>query len=213
MGAKADMAAFLDLLEQDVVAASEAMLGMFLVRGGRRGRIVETEAYRASDDPASHAYRGVTPRNAVMFGPSGLAYVYFSYGAHWMLNIVAQGRGDAAAILVRACEPVEGIDVMWQRRPKARKVEDLLSGPGKLAPAFDITRADNGADLFAAYRTSPPEALPGPSDLPPLHIEPGEPPRNVIAGPRIGIAEGKGHETPWRFRDAGRLKWTSGRRA
>ena len=200
---------FLELLETDVVAASRAMLGMALVRGDRRARIVETEAYRAADDPASHAYRGQTTRNAVMFGPAGLAYVYFSYGAHWMLNVVAQARGEAAGILIRACEPLEGVDQMWARRPTARKIEDLLSGPGKLTPAFDITFADYGVDLFAAYRQSPPEGRLGPPGLPQLRIEPGEPPANIIAGPRIGIAEGKGHETPWRFLDADRLRWAS----
>jgi DNA-3-methyladenine glycosylase len=206
------MRAFIRLLESDVVAASKAMLGMYLVRGTRRARIVETEAYRSEDDPASHAYRGVTTRNAVMFGPAGLAYVYFSYGAHWMLNVVSQARGEAAAVLIRACEPTEGVDEMWARRPTAKRVEDLLSGPGKLAPAFDITKADYGVDLFAGYRESPPEALPGPADLPPLRIEPGEAPARVVVGRRIGIAEGKGHETPWRFMDGDRLRWVSGKR-
>ena len=149
----------LDLLARDLLAAAPAMLGMHLVRGGRRARIVEAEAYRASDDPASHAYRGITQRTAVMFGPPGLAYVYFSYGAHWMLNVTALLPGSAGAILIRAAEPLEGLDEMFTRRPKARKPQDLLSGPGKLAPAFDITRADNGVDLFAPYRQSPPEAL------------------------------------------------------
>lgn len=174
--------------------ACGALLGSLLVRGERRARIVEVEAYR-SDDPGSHAFRGKTKRNEVMYGPPGRAYVYFNYGVHWMLNVTAHVEGDAAAILVRAAEPLDGMDVMFARRPKSRRPEELLSGPGKLAAAFDITGVDNGSNLLD----------PGGE----LRIEPGEPVSKVLSGPRIGLAVGKGHELPWRFVDADSLAWIS----
>lgn len=188
-------AQLLRALEKDVLSACEVLLGSFLVRGPCRARIVEVEAYRAKDDPGSHAYRGKTKRTEVMFGPSGHAYVYFSYGAHWMLNVTAHPSGDAAAILVRAAEPLEGLEVMYSRRPRARRPEDLLSGPGKLGAAFALTGEDNGLNLL------------DPSSE--LRIEPGDPPRSVLSGLRIGLAEGKGEHLPWRFVDADRLEWIS----
>jgi DNA-3-methyladenine glycosylase len=183
-----------EALESDVLHACGALLGSLLVRGERRARIVEVEAYR-SDDPGSHAFRGKTKRNEVMYGPPGRAYVYFNYGVHWMLNVTAHVEGDAAAILVRAAEPLDGMDVMFARRPKSRRPEELLSGPGKLAAAFDITGVDNGSNLLD----------PGGE----LRIEPGEPVSKVLSGPRIGLAVGKGHELPWRFVDADSLAWIS----
>lgn len=182
-------------LEADVLTACEAMLGTHLVRGPRRARIVEVEAYRAADDPGSHAHRGPTPRNEVMFGLAGFAYVYFTYGTHWMLNITAHTEGDAAGILIRAAQPLEGVDLMRQRRPKARALQDLLSGPAKITAAFDITRADNGKDLLNPKTD--------------LRFEPGEPVRKVLSGLRIGLAEGKGDRLPWRFVDADSLEWIS----
>jgi 3-methyladenine DNA glycosylase Mpg len=98
---------------------------------------------------------------------------------------------------------------MFERRPKARRPEDLLSGPGKLAPAFDITRADNWVDLFAGLRKSPPEARIGPSDLPPLGLEPGQAVEDILTTTRVGIAHGKAHDYPWRFVDAQRIRWAS----
>ncbi len=182
-----------DILRRDVVAAGRALLGCELVRGPLRARIVETESYRSSDDQASHAYRGRTARNDVMFGPPGHAYVYFSYGCHWMLNVVAHPEGDAAAVLIRAAEPLAGLDDMFARRGVTRP-EDLLSGPGKLCQAFSITRAENGADLL----TSSGDAL---------RLEPGRRPRRILASPRVGIS--KSVELPWRFVDASRLAWVS----
>jgi DNA-3-methyladenine glycosylase len=160
-----------------------------------QARIVEVEAYR-SDDPACHAFNGRTPRTEVMFGPSGTAYVYFNYGVHWMLNVVCHEPGDPAAVLIRAAKPLAGLDEMRARRG-VTKDRDLLSGPGKLAKAFGITGADNGLDLF------------GFSDLRLLPAE--ESVTNVVASPRVGIAEGKWHDVPWRFMDGDALEWASRR--
>jgi len=110
------------------------------------GRIVEVEAYLGADDPASHAYRGPTPRNRSMFGPAGHAYVYFTYGNHYCLNVVTDREGIASAVLIRALEPVEGIEIMRRRRGRAAGT-DLMSGPGKLTRALSIDRKNDGSDL------------------------------------------------------------------
>lgn len=178
--------------EHDVVEAAQALLGAVLVRGERRARIVETEAYRAEDDPACHAYRKRTARNETMWGVPGRAYVYLNYGLHWMLNVAAHEPGRAAAVLVRAAEPLEGFELFRALRPGIAERE-LMNGPGKLCRAFEITREDDGVDLF------------GPDSE--LRIEPGEPPASIVAGPRIGIAVGQ--DLPWRFADATRLPWVS----
>lgn len=183
----------LGALEGDVIIGARALLGTELVRGPMRARIVEVEAYRTPDDPASHAHRGITPRNAVMFGPAGRAYVYFNYGVHWMLNVTAHGEGDAAAILIRAAVPLEGLEEMRVSRPKARRDQDLLSGPGKLAAAFGLTGAWTGTDLFAAGGE--------------VHFEAGAAPWRILAGPRVGIKVGREHL--WRFVDAEALDWIS----
>lgn len=157
--------------------------------GGARvaGRIVETEAYRGSGDPASHAYRGRTVRNAVMFGPPGHAYVYFTYGMHHCLNLVCEPDGRPAAVLVRALEPLEGLDVMRERRG----VDDtrrLARGPGCVAQALALSREHDGSDLLGAQLRV--------LDRPPVR------PRGAIArGPRIGIS--KGAALPWRWFFAG----------
>ncbi len=179
-------------LEHDVLQAARALLGSTLVRGGCRARIVETEAYRAEDDPACHAYRRRTPRNETMWGDPGRAYVYLNYGMHWMLNVAAHEPGRAAAVLVRAAEPLEGLEAFREARPGVVDRE-LLNGPGKLCRAFGITRADDGVDLMAPL-----------SDL---RIEAGAETVEIVAGPRIGIAVGQ--ELPWRFADATRLPWVS----
>jgi len=186
---------FLDLLETDVVAATPLLLGAELVRGDLRARIVEVEAYRGEDDPACHAYGKTKMKNMVLFGPPGLAYIYFNYGVHWMLNVSAHAEGRAAGILIRAAEPLVGFETFRQRRPKAKRDEDLLSGPGKLTAAFAIGPQDNGFNLFdGSYE---------------LSIEIGEPAPHVITGPRVGIAVGKAHDLPWRFMDADRMRWVS----
>lgn len=189
-----DRRKILAALDSDVLHASQALLGTILVRGNRRARIVETEAY-SSEDPGSHAFRGRTPRNDIMFGPPGFAYVYFNYGVHWMLNVTAHPDGQAAAILIRAAEPLEGLDEMFARRPRAKKPEDLLSGPGKLAAAFDITGEDYGINLFDLNAS--------------LRIEPGKASKKILTSVRIGLAVGKGEDLPWRFVDGDALRWIS----
>jgi DNA-3-methyladenine glycosylase len=183
-----------DLLRKDVLAAAPCLLGMHLVHGGLRARIVEVEAYRA-DDPACHAFGKTRMKNMAMFGEAGFAYVYFNYGMHWMLNVTAHPPGEPAAILIRAAEPLDGMQAMWDRRPKARRAADLLSGPGKLAAALGIDAGQNGADLIDPRSE--------------LRLEPGSRVERVAAAPRIGIAHGKGHELPWRFLDRDSLAWAS----
>ena len=136
-----------DFYSRDPVAVARECLGKILIHGKTAGRIVETEAYLGVDDLAAHASRGITPRTKVLFGPPGHAYVYFIYGMYECLNIVAEPVGRPGCVLVRAIEPVAGIEIMQRRRASARKVQDLASGPGKLTVAMAITRAQNGADL------------------------------------------------------------------
>jgi DNA-3-methyladenine glycosylase len=149
------------------------------------GRIVETEAY-TQDDPASHSFRGPTARNAAMFGPAGHLYVYRSYGIHWCANVVVGADGDGQAVLLRAVEPVEGIDTMLRRRGRA----PLADGPGKLCQAFGITGNDDGADLTIVESSI-------------RIVDDGTaPPDDPVIGPRIGIS--KAVDTPWRWRVGGR---------
>jgi DNA-3-methyladenine glycosylase len=148
-------------------------------------RLVEVEAYCGSDDPGSHAYRGMTPRTEVMFGAPGHLYVYFTYGMHWCANVVATKDGDAAAVLLRGAAPVEGIEVMRSRRVKARRDRDLLAGPARLCQAFGLTGADNGTDLVRGPIRIYDDGVPPPS-------APG-------ISTRIGLATGRGDEHPWRY--------------
>lgn len=184
-------------LHEDVVAAAPALLGATLVFGEMRARIVETEAYRGEDDPACHAFGRTKMRNMALFASPGRSYVYFNYGVHWMLNIVANEPGRAAAVLIRAAEPLAGLESMRENRGVHRD-RDLLSGPGKLCRAFGITDAQNDIDLLAVGAG--------------LHIlAPEFKVARVLATPRIGIAQGKWHDVPWRFIDADRLDWVSRR--
>jgi DNA-3-methyladenine glycosylase len=193
-----DPEAFLELLSQDVLAAAPKLLGWRLVRGDLQARIVEVEAYR-SDEPAAHSYKKTKMKNMAMFGPPGNAYIYFNYGVHWMLNLVAHEEGDAAAILIRAAQPIAGLETFKERRPKAKRDEDLLSGPGKLAAAFNIDPRDNALPLLEPT-----------NDRDRLHLlPPDEPVQTVVTGPRVGIAIGKAHDFPWRFIDADRMRWAS----
>lgn len=133
--------------ERTTERVARDLLGKVLVHGPAAGIIVETEAYPGGDDLASHSSRGITPRTRVIFGPAGHAYVYFIYGMYECLNIVAEPEGRPGCVLIRALEPVDGIEMMRRRRPAARKLEELASGPGKLTLALAITRAQYGADM------------------------------------------------------------------
>ena len=127
---------------QPTIELAKALLGKYLVYGNLQGKIVETEAYLCRDDPGCHAARGLTTRNAPMFGPAGRTYVYFIYGMYYCLNVVSGKTGEGEAVLIRALEPIEGIDVMKERR-KTNKIENLCNGPGKLTQAFGITNEHN----------------------------------------------------------------------
>ncbi len=171
------------------------ILGCLLVRewAGQRlaGRIVEVEAYFGAEDAASHAYRGATDRNRVMFGPPGCAYIYFVYGMHFCLNAVTGRVGEASAVLIRALEPLAGIETMRQRRGQDNE-RALCSGPGKLCQALAIDRALNGCDLTLGVG---------------LWLEPGYPTAgDICTGPRVGV-RGDDHalSVPWRFWLAGNL--------
>jgi DNA-3-methyladenine glycosylase len=145
----------------------------------------EVEAYAGPADPASHAYRGRTLRNAVMFGPPGFLYVYFVYGMHWCCNIVCGPAGEASAVLLRAGRVVSGVDIARARRPAARSDADLARGPARLATALGIDRAANGADLL--------------DPASPVRLGAGipVPPEAVRTGPRVGVAAAD--DVPWRL--------------
>ncbi len=132
---------------RSTIEVAQDLLGKVLVHGPTAGAIVETEAYLGGDDLAAHSARGITDRTKVIFGPPGHAYVYFIYGMYECLNLVAEPEGHPGCVLIRALEPLAGIELMRQRRPAARKLEDLASGPGKLTLAMGINRAQNGADV------------------------------------------------------------------
>ena len=143
--------------------------------------ITETEAYGHGDDPASHAFRGMTPRNRAMFGRVGRAYVYFTYGMHYCFNVVARGPGSpAGAVLIRAAEPESGIDVMVKNRGNSEHVSD---GPAKLSQALGITKRQYGADLTVGSG---------------LYIAEGGRPQRIRAGPRVGIS--RAADRQWNFR-------------
>jgi DNA-3-methyladenine glycosylase len=133
--------------ERPTIDVARDLLGKVVVHGPTAGMIVETEAYVGGDDLASHSARGITPRTRVLFGPPGHAYVYFIYGMYQCLNVVCEPDGKAGGVLVRALEPLAGIEIMKSRRPAARKIEDLASGPGKLTLALAIGPQQNGVDV------------------------------------------------------------------
>jgi DNA-3-methyladenine glycosylase len=133
--------------ERPTETVARELLGKVLARGATAGVIVETEAYLGVGDLAAHASRGLTDRTRVIFGPPGHAYVYFIYGMYECLNLVAEPDGTPGCVLIRALQPVAGIPIMQRRRPTARRLEDLASGPGKLTLAMGITRAENGVDV------------------------------------------------------------------
>lgn len=174
-------------LARPTLEVAPDLLGCYLVHespeGRTAGRIVEVEAYLGPRDPASHAYRR-TPRSEVMWGPPGTAYVYLSYGNHACMNVVTEPEGRAAAVLLRALEPVEGIALMRRRR-RTHDLRLLSSGPGRLTQAMGITLAHNRSDVITG----------------PLYLARGTRPREIAATPRIGISAAR--RAPWRFAERG----------
>jgi DNA-3-methyladenine glycosylase len=175
-----------EFFHQDALTLCNALLGTELVHNTKKGTtsgiIVETEAY-SQDDAASHSFKGMTPRTKVMFGPGGYAYVYFTYGMHYCFNVVSGPDGHGQAVLIRALQPVQGIEIMKQRRNKEIETE-LCSGPAKLVQAMGITKEQYGHPLFGNNE---------------LYIKPNYWPKknDLVTGPRIGISQEK--EKPWRF--------------
>ena len=163
------------------------LLNKVLVHGKRSVRVVEVEAYAGAEDPGSHAFRGMRPRNATMFGPPGHLYVYRSYGMHWCANIVCGDEGWASAVLLRGATPLTGIEEMYGSRPGIVRDRDLAAGPGRLCQAlgidgtFDGTDIVNGAGGVVLYDDGTP------------------PPENPGVSIRIGLSPGKGEESPWRY--------------
>lgn len=187
--------------DRDPLAVAPELLGKVLAHGGRAGRIVEVEAYLGEDDAASHAFRGPTPRCATMFGPPGHLYVYFTYGMHFCANVVCQPAGVAGAVLLRALEPVLGIDEMraarahrarvGERAPIRRApltVRQLCSGPGRLCQALGINRRFDGVDLLG-------------DDGIRVFDDGNPPPADPATGPRVGLGAAVGDSAgqPWRY--------------
>ncbi|HEX5145483.1 MAG TPA: DNA-3-methyladenine glycosylase [Conexibacter sp.] len=168
--------------DRPVVEVARDLVGCVVAHGGASGVIVETEAYHFSE-PACHAYVGVTPRTRLLYGPPGYAYVYRSYGIHALLNAVCEPEGVGAAVLIRALQPLDGVELMRERRGVGR-LDQLCSGPGKLTQALDLELDRNGSDLAG-----------GPVAIAPR--PPGWERVELVAGPRIGIR--KAAELPWRF--------------
>ena len=180
-----------EFFDRPVVEVAPDLLGRILVRTSPDGpielRLTEVEAYDGPNDPGSHAYRGRTPRNGVMFGPPGHVYVYFTYGMWHCMNLVCGPEGTASGVLLRAGEITEGAELARKRRLSARNDKELAKGPARLATALDVDRALDGADACAP-------------DEGPLTLLTGTPvrPDQVRSGPRTGVA-GDGGVHPWRF--------------
>lgn len=192
-----------DALARPVLTVARDLLGAVVAHADRDGvvavRLTEVEAYAGPADPASHAARGRTPRTAVMFGPAGHAYVYFSYGMHWCLNVVAGPDGEASAVLLRAGEVVEGLSLAVDRRPGATR-RDLARGPARLTRTLGVDREQDGADLCTVDAA--------------LRLECGGPIAGdrMRSGPRVGVSVGT--DSPWRFWLAGEptvSAWRPGR--
>jgi DNA-3-methyladenine glycosylase len=172
-------------LAVDPVVAAKLLLGCVLEAGEVRVRLVEVEAYRGGDDPASHCYRGRTPRNEVMFGPAGHLYVYFVYGMHFCANVVSLTDGVPGAVLLRAGDVIDGLEVARSRRPASRSDAELAKGPARLTSVLGLERDHNGVDL-----TDPDS---------PVRLLAGDPvpTESILAGPRVGVAVAV--DVPWRF--------------
>ena len=165
--------------DRSVLKVAPELIGATLLVDGVGGVIVEVEAYHHTD-PAAHSYIGRTDRNAIMFGPAGMAYVYRSYGIHWCLNFVCEAEGSASAVLIRALQPTQGIALMRRRRGVADE-RALCSGPGKLSEALGVTHRQNGLPL----------------DHAPFELRARAAKPEIAVGPRIGIS--KAVEHPWRY--------------
>ena len=170
-------------LGQPAAEVAPLLLGCALSAGGVTVRLTEVEAYAGPADPASHAFRGRTKRNAVMFGPPGHAYLYFTYGMHWCMNIVTGPDGEASAVLLRAGEVVDGVVLARERRPAARRDVELARGPARFCRALGLDATAYGADLF--------------DPASPVTLTAGEPAADVAAGPRVGVTGA--HDVAWRF--------------
>ncbi len=169
-----------DLLLRPAPEVAPRLLGARLTHGGVTVRLTEVEAYDGENDPASHAYRGPTARNDVMFGPPGRLYVYFSYGMHWCANVVCGPDGTASAVLLRAGEVVDGVPTARARRGD-RPDEALARGPANLTQALGIDRSQDGLELDGLLVLSPDPV----------------PAEDVLSGPRVGVS--LAHDVPWRF--------------
>lgn len=186
-----------------VLDVAEALVGKVLVHSdGRAARLVEVEAYAGLDDPGSHAFRGPTPRASIMFGPPGRLYVYFSYGVHWCANVVCGPEGTPSAVLLRAAQPLAGLEVMRLARaggprPSRRPVpdRDLCRGPGRLCQAFGITGTLNGAELVPAKSAV-------------WLADDGTTGGPVAVTTRVGLSAGRGEQLPYRFLAAAN-RWAS----
>ncbi|MCL4111946.1 UNVERIFIED_CONTAM: hypothetical protein GTU68_043056 [Idotea baltica] len=170
--------------QRPVLEVAPELLNKVLVVGERTGRIVEVEAYGGEDDPGSHAWRGPTPRTELMYGPPGHWYIYLSYGVHWCANVVASSPGTAAAVLIRAIEPLTGIDAMRADRGKVRD-RDLANGPGKLTKALGFAQELNGELIAGSPARICDDGTPPPSR-----------PRRT---PRIGLSKDRAPDRRWRF--------------
>lgn len=176
-----------DFYRRDSREVAPDLLNKVLVVGDLSGRIVETEAYMGDIDPGAHSFRGMTPRTEVMFGPPGHLYVYFTYGMHWCCNPVCGDEGEGWAVLIRAIEPLTGVDVIVANRPKAKRAVDATNGPGKLTQAFGIDGRLNGADLVTG-------------DLGVTIVDDGvAPPDEPVISPRIGLGSNPAAPFEWRW--------------
>lgn len=181
---------------REVATVAADLLGRMIVAPTPQGdvvlRLTEVEAYAGPSDPASHAFRR-TSRSEIMYGPPGFLYVYFIYGMHWCANVVVGPVGEAAAVLLRSAEVVEGVDAARVRRPTARRDLDLARGPAAVTQVLGLTGANSGSDLLSPGR--------------PIQLRSGAPAGRITAGPRVGVSVAA--EVPWRFVDADSAAVTS----
>ena len=183
-----------ELLRSDVELAAQALLGCLMVKGNVSVQIVETEAY-TWDDPGCHAYKKERMKNMAMYGEPGTSYVYFTYGNHWMVNVVADRLGRAGAVLIRAAKPVSGLEDIWENRPNITKEVELMAGPGRMTKSLGINSEHNMLDLFDHQSLL-------------RIVKTGHVPV-IQQSRRIGIAPGKGDELVRRYVDVSLLEWAT----